>query len=92
MRASDPSGMGLIDATAGDPPLDQWERRLGAMAGDRFLNRAIVLLRVGRWQAHHVEAALECAQRRLTASQRSDFWDAITGDVELAELMAEVGG
>ncbi|MEQ8833502.1 MAG: hypothetical protein RIB67_03545 [Miltoncostaeaceae bacterium] len=79
------------DITAGDPPLEQWERRLGAMSGDRFLNRAIVLLRLGRWRAGDLESAIERAERRLTTSQRDEFWAVLTRDAELAELAAEVG-
>lgn len=69
-----------------------WEDELGRRIAERLCARARAELRARTWYAPDLEAAIERVERRLTERQRDLLWDAITRDVELAELAAGIQG
>lgn len=70
--------------------ISDWEDQLGRRIAQRLCARARAELRARTWHASDLEGAIERLERRLTERQRDLLWDAITRDVELAELAAGI--
>lgn len=90
----DDSGVTLTPPNADDDAparmLDGWEQEVGMAVAERLWARARENLRAGVWSVTDLEWVVLRAEARLTARQRACMWEALSWDVELAELAAGI--
>lgn len=70
--------------------IENWEDQVGVAVAERLWSEARERLRSGDWGVADLEAAVVDAQRRLTARQSEQLWDALSWDIELAQLAAGI--